>query len=66
MKIGTKVKIAVGKARGVGSIAGKDEDVLGTFYKIRVTSASNAMTGYMNKQQEVWVCRAEIIGLIGA
>ena len=59
--IGSKVRVAIGRARAVGIISEKGQDSeLGSFYKIKVASASSQMQGRLDVNKGLWICLSEI------
>ena len=61
MNIGNRVRVAIGKGRATGIITEKkQDDALGVFYKLEVTSVSNSIKGLV-KNNELWTCSAEIL-----
>lgn len=60
--IGSKVSIAIGRGRATGIVSASTNDgVLGSYYKIKITSASQTIVDRVGNTNELWVCRDEIV-----
>lgn len=61
IRIGARVRVAIGKGRASGVVtAQKHDSVLGAFYKVKVATASPQIKDYV-KNDSLWVCAAEIL-----